>query len=142
MVSDDDFRTDRSSHNFDLLMSGGFFGPTPYYYLEPLLNSIHITGTGASNWAGWKDAKTDQLLNQYSSTSDTATQVAAIQGLTDIMANQLPVIPVLDAIQFFEYTTTNWAGWPTPQNPYAIGSAYQLTAGDNEQVLLHLTPAH
>jgi hypothetical protein len=47
---------------------------------------------------------------------------------------------VLDAIQFFEYSTANWTGWPTPANPYAIGSAYQLAAGDNEQVILHLTP--
>lgn len=140
-VSDDDFRADRSSHNFDLLMSGGFFGPTPYYYLEPLLNSTHITGAGATNWSGWNDPQTDQLLKQYSSTSDTATQVQAIQGLTSIMATKLPVIPVLDAIQFFEYSTANWTGWPTPANPYAIGSAYQLAAGDNEQVILHLTPA-
>ncbi len=50
------------------------------------------------------------------------------------MAQQLPVIPVLDAIQFFEYITANWTGWPTPENPYAVGSAYQLAAGDNEQV--------
>ncbi|HEY7832616.1 MAG TPA: ABC transporter substrate-binding protein [Ktedonobacterales bacterium] len=140
-VSDDDFRTDRASHNFDLTMTGGFFGPTPYYYLDPLLNSAHISGAGATNWAGWHDSKTDQLLNQYATSSDPATQVQALQGLTDIMANQLPVIPVLDAIQFFEYTTANWTGWPTPANPYAIGSAYPLAPGDNEQVLLHLTPA-
>jgi peptide/nickel transport system substrate-binding protein len=140
-VSDDDWRADRSSHNFDLLMTGGFFGPTPYYYLDPLLNSKKISGANATNWAGWNDQKTDQLLAQYASTSDPATQKQAIQGLTSIMADQLPVIPVLDAIQFFEYTTTNWTGWPTPQNPYAIGSAYPLAAGDNEQVILHLTPA-
>jgi peptide/nickel transport system substrate-binding protein len=140
-VSDDDWRADRSGHNFDLIMTGGFFGPTPYYYLEPLLHSTHINGAGATNWAGWNDAKTDQLLEQYAGTSDTTTQVQAIQGLTNIMADQLPVIPVLDAIQFFEYTTVNWTGWPTPDNPYAIGSAYQLAAGDNEQVILHLTPA-
>lgn len=139
-VSDDDWRADRSSHNFDLIMTGGFFGPTPYYYLEPLLNSTHISGAGATNWAGWNDPQTDQLLKQYASTSDTNTQVQAIQGLTAIMADKLPVIPVLDAIQFFEYTTVNWTGWPTPENPYAIGSAYQLAAGDNEQVILHLTP--
>ena len=68
-------------------------------------------------------------------------QKQALHGLTNIMADQLPVIPVLDAIQFFEYTTANWTGWPTPQNPYCIGSAYSLAAGDNEQVILHLTPA-
>lgn len=140
-VSDDDWRTDRASHNFDLIMTGGFFGPTPYYYLEPLLNSTHISGANATNWEQWNDKTTDQLLNQYASTSDPATQKQAIQGLTDIMAKQLPVIPVLDAVQFFEYTTDHWTGWPTPQNPYAIGSSYQLAAGDNEQVILHLQPA-
>jgi len=140
-VSDDNWRTDRATHNFDLIMTGGFFGPTPYYYLEPLLNSTHISGANATNWEQWKDPATDQLLNQYASTSDPAVQKQAIQGLTDIMAKNLPVIPVLDAVQFFEYTTTHWTGWPTPQNPYAIGSSYQLAAGDNEQVILHLVPA-
>ena len=140
-VSDDDFRTDRSSHNFDLTMTGGFFGPTPYYYLEPLLNSTHINGANATNWPGWNDKATDKLLAQYAGSSDPNVQKQAIQGVTAIMADQLPVIPVLDAIQFFEYTTTNWTGWPTPDNPYAIGSAYPLAAGDNEQVILHLTPA-
>jgi peptide/nickel transport system substrate-binding protein len=139
-VSDDDWRADRASGNFDLIMTGGFFGPTPYYYLDPLLNSAHIGGANGTNWAQWNDPKTDQLLAQYSGTSDPAAQKQAIQGLTNIMADQLPVITVLDAIQFFEYTTTNWTGWPTPDNPYAIGSAYSLAAGDNEQVLLHLTP--
>lgn len=139
-VSDDNWRTDRASHNFDLIMTGGFFGPTPYYYLEPLLNSTHISGANATNWEQWNDPTTDQLLAQYASTSDPATQKQAIQGLTDIMAKQLPVIPVLDAVQFFEYTTTHWTGWPTAQNPYAIGSSYQLAAGDNEQVILHLQP--
>lgn len=139
-TSDDDWRAARASGNFDLIMTGGFFGPTPYYYLEPLLNSAHIGGANGTNWAQWNDPKTDQLLAQYASTSDPNVQKQAIQGLTNIMADQLPVITVLDAIQFFEYTTVNWAGWPTPDNPYAIGSAYNLAAGDNEQVLLHLTP--
>ncbi len=139
-VSDDDWRTDRASHNFDLIMTGGFFGPTPYYYLEPLLDSTHISGANATNWEQWNDPTTDQLLKQYASTSDPAAQKQAIQGLTDIMAKDLPVIPVLDAVQFFEYTTTHWTGWPTPQDPYAIGSSYQLAAGDNEQVILHLQP--
>ncbi|HEY7123408.1 MAG TPA: ABC transporter substrate-binding protein [Ktedonobacterales bacterium] len=139
-TSDDDWRAARASGNFDLIMTGGFFGPTPYYYLEPLLNSAHIGGANGTNWAQWNDPTTDQLLAQYAGTSDTNVQKQAIQKLTQIMADQLPVITVLDAIQFFEYTTVNWTGWPTPDNPYAIGSAYNLAPGDNEQVLLHLTP--
>jgi peptide/nickel transport system substrate-binding protein len=139
-VSDNDFRNDRATGNFQLLMSGGFFGPTPYYYYEPLLHSTHIGGANGTDWSQWKDATTDNLLNTYATSSDPNVQTQAIQSLANIMATKLPVIPVLDAIQFFEYTTVNWTGWPTPQNPYAIGSAYPLSAGDNEQVLLHLTP--
>jgi peptide/nickel transport system substrate-binding protein len=135
-VSDDDWRADRKSHNFDLIMTGGFFGPTPFYYLQPLLQSTSI-----NNWEQWNDAKTDQLLNQYAGTSDATVQKQAIAGLTTIMADQLPVIPLLDAVQFYEFSTKHWTGWPTPQNLYAVGSAYQLAAGDNEQVILHLTPA-
>jgi peptide/nickel transport system substrate-binding protein len=135
-VSDDDWRSDRKSHNFELIMTGGFFGPTPYYYLEPLLHSTSI-----NNWEQWNDPKTDQLLDKYAATSDQTVQKQAIAGLTSIMADQLPVIPVLDAVQFYEFSTKHWVGWPTPQNLYAVGSAYQLAAGDNEQVILHLTPA-
>jgi peptide/nickel transport system substrate-binding protein len=141
-VSDNDWRTDRASGNFDLIMTGGFFGPTPYYYFEPLLHSTHINqGANTTNWEGWNDPTTDQLLNQYAATSDPQQQQQAIQQISDIMANELPVITVTDAVQFFEYQTTRWTGWPTQQNPYAIGSAYPLSFGDNEQVILHLTPA-
>lgn len=141
-VSDDDWRSARASGNFDLIMTGGFFGPTPWYYYDPLLNSAHINqGANTTNWEGWNDPATDQLLNQYATSSDPNVQKQALQGISKIMADKLPVIPLLDAIQFFEYTTVKWTGWPTPDNPYAIGSAYPLAAGDNEQVILHLTPA-
>lgn len=140
-VSDDAFRTDRASHNFDLTLTGGFFGATPYYFFEPLLNSSHIAGANATNWEQWSDPTTDQLLAQYAASSDVTVQTQAISGLADIMAKQLPVITVTGAVQFFEYTTAHWTGWPTPQNPYAIGSAYPLPAGDAEIVLTHLTPA-
>jgi peptide/nickel transport system substrate-binding protein len=139
-VSDDAFRTDRATGHFQLLMTGSFFGPTPYYYFEPLLHSTHIGGANGTDWSQWKDKTTDQLLNQIAASSDPSVQVSDIQQLSNIMVNDLPVIPVLDAVQFFEYSTKNWTGWPTPQNLYAIGSAYNLAAGDNEQVILHLTP--
>jgi peptide/nickel transport system substrate-binding protein len=135
-VSVGDWVSDRQSHNFDLIMTDGYSGPTPYYYLAPLLHR-----SSANNWEQWNDPTTDQLLDQYTSTSDPAVQKQAIARLANIMVDQLPVIPVLDAVQFYEYSTKHWVGWPTPQNLYAVGSAYQLAAGDNEQVILHLTPA-
>ena len=137
-TSDDDWRTARASHNFQLLMSGGFFGTTPWYYYNPLLNSTFQTGANATNWEQYSNPQVDHLLADYSSTSDTNQQAQDIQQIATTFQNDLPVIPVLDAVQFADYSTKNWTGWPTADDPYAIASAYSLAQGDNGQIIDHL----
>jgi peptide/nickel transport system substrate-binding protein len=137
-VSDDDWRTDRATHNFQLLMSGGFFGTTPWYYYNPLLNSAFQTGANATNWEQYSNPQVDHLLADYSSTSDANQQAQDIQQIATIVQNDLPVITVLDAVQFADYSTKNWTGWPTADDPYAIASAYSLGQGDNGQIIDHL----
>jgi peptide/nickel transport system substrate-binding protein len=139
-VSDDSYFGDRGSGKYQIMMVGALYGPTPFYYFNDILNSANI-GDGGLNWPKWNDAATDQFLNQYASSSDPNVQKQALYGIEKIMVEQLPVIPLLGAVEFFENTTANWTGWPTPDNPYAIGSAYNRPPGDNEQVILHLTPA-
>ncbi len=138
-VSDDAYFSDRGSGNYQIMMVGALYGPTPFYYFNNILNSANI-GPGGLNWPRWKDAETDQLLNQYATSTDPNVQKQALYGLQKIMVEKLPVIPLLGAVEFFEYTTVNWTGWPTPENPYAIGSSYNRPPGDNTQVILHLTP--
>ena len=53
-------------------------------------------------------------------------------------AQWVPVIPVVEAVDWYQYDTGSFSGWPTPGNPYAQPSAYAYP--DNEQVLLHLSP--
>lgn len=139
-VSDDAYFGDRGSGNYQIMMVGALYGPTPFYYFNDILNSANI-GKGGLNWPHWSDPATDQFLNQYATTTDPNVQKQALFGLEKIIVNQLPMIPLLGAVEFFEYTTNNWTGWPTPDNPYAVGSPYTRSTGDNEQVILHLTPA-
>ncbi|HEY7349092.1 MAG TPA: ABC transporter substrate-binding protein [Ktedonobacterales bacterium] len=139
-VSDDSYFNDRGSGNYQIMMVGALYGPTPFYYFNDILNSANI-GQGGLNWPRWKDTATDQFLNQYATSTDPNVQKQALYGIQKIMVEQLPVIPLLGAIEFFEYTTVKWTGWPTPDNPYAIGSPYTRPPGDNTQVILHLTPA-
>ena len=54
------------------------------------------------------------------------------------MTTDVPIIPVVEAVDWYQYDTGTFSGWPTPGNPYAQPSAYQYP--DNEQVLLHLSP--
>ena len=56
------------------------------------------------------------------------------------MVNDIPFIPVTEGVDWFQYDTSSFTGWPTPSNPYAQPSPYQ--APDLEVVLTHLRPLH
>jgi peptide/nickel transport system substrate-binding protein len=125
-------------------------GPTPYYPYRDLLSSTNsaplgksVSGTNFERWdantSGGYSAKVDQLLKQYISSTDQATQMQAIQGIEDIMVNQLPAIPLTVNVDWDEFTTKNWVGWPDSSNSYDVGPPYQLP--DAAQVILHLKPA-
>ena len=118
------------------------FGPAPYYELNNWLNSAYtapIGQTAATNWERYKSTATDNLLGQYQSTTSTATQHSIVNQLEQVMLSQVPVIPVVEAVDWFQYDTSGLSGWPTQGNPYAQPAPYAYP--DMEQVLLHLKPA-
>ncbi len=137
---------------YDALSSGSYEGaiswtdngPTPYYpYFDMLDSSKYApagkTIPGGTNFERWTSPVTDQLLKQYSTSKDPATQTQALQGIQKIMVEQMPAIPLTYNPYWAEYTTTNLVGWPSADNPYDVASPY--TAPDNENVVLHLHPA-
>jgi peptide/nickel transport system substrate-binding protein len=117
------------------------FGPSSYYELNNWLNSANTAPIGklaGSNWERYSNPSTDKLLNQYSTTTDPATQQSILNQIQQVMLNDVPVIPVVESVDWYQYDTGSFSGWPTPSNPYAQPSAYNFP--DNEQVLLHLAP--
>ena len=138
-----------SSTDFDAaLFSGKYqlayndqqtFGPGPYYELRSWLDSANtapIGKTAATNWERYSNSATDQLLHQYAATTSVSDQHAIVSKLEQVMLTQVPVIPVVEAVDWFQYDTTSLTGWPTPGNPYAQPAAYAYP--DMEQVLLNL----
>jgi peptide/nickel transport system substrate-binding protein len=131
------------SGNYDAAISWEDGGPTPYYPFFDMLSSTYSAPagqpiTGGTNFERWSDPATDKLLSQYSTSADLNTQKQAIYGIEDIIANQLPVIPLTINVWWAEYTTNNIKGWPSATNPYDIAAPYQ--APDLENVVLHLQP--
>jgi peptide/nickel transport system substrate-binding protein len=59
--------------------------------------------------------------------------------IEQVMVTQVPIIPVVEAVDWYQYDSGPFSGWPTQSNPYAQPPAYAFP--DNEQVLLHLQPA-
>lgn len=139
-----------SGGKYDAAVSWTNAGPTPYFAYQALLSSANSAAPGkatvGTNFERWDattsngfSAQTDKLLAQYEETSDPAAQKQAMQGIEDIMVSQLPVLPLTVNVYWDEYTTTNWTGWPTADNPYDSGAPYNMP--DAANVILHLTPA-
>jgi len=116
-------------------------GPTPYYIYDGLLrstNSAPIGQSAPSNYERWMDPTTDKLLDQYASSTDPNVQRQALDGLQQIMVEQLPSIPLTAEPYWYEYSTAKFVGWPDAQHPYA---APGLVYPDIEYILLNLQPA-
>ncbi len=117
-------------------------GPSPYFELRQLLysaNSAPIGTPAGSNFERYSNPATDALINEYASSTDPATQHAIIDKLQAVMLQDVPVIPVTEAVDWFQYDTATDTGWPTPSNPYAQPAPYNYP--DWGQVMLHLKPA-
>jgi peptide/nickel transport system substrate-binding protein len=136
-IQDTLYYTARNNGNFDALIGGLYGGPNPFYLYETHLDSANLSPKGW-NWGKWDNSQTDALLHQYVTTTDTAVQKQDIQGLEQIYAQQLPNIPLVNAGDWYEYTTQHFTGWPDKNNPYADGATFNTP--DNEIVVLNLKP--
>jgi peptide/nickel transport system substrate-binding protein len=115
------------------------FGPGPYYELRNWLDSANtapIGQTAVSNYERYRNPATDSLIHAYAATTSTATQHAIVDQLQQVMLTDLPIVPIVEGVDWFQWDDQNLTGWPTESNPYAQPSAYAFP--DMEQVLLHL----
>ncbi len=128
------YTTDIQGGNFELAYGEETGGPLPYYELRQMLLSSNI---GSTNYSRYNVSTTDDLFNRYAS-SNAADQMTIIHQIETIMANDYPVIPVTEGVDWYQYDTTNIGGWPTPEDPYALPAVWALP--DNGVVLTHLYP--
>jgi peptide/nickel transport system substrate-binding protein len=114
-------------------------GPTPYYELRNTLHSSTTAAIGAiaaGNYGRYSNPAVDALLDQYTATNDPAQQHMLIAEIQAVMLEDVPVIPVTEGVAWYEWTTKGFAGWPTPDDPYASPAPWNQP--DWEVVLLHV----
>jgi peptide/nickel transport system substrate-binding protein len=116
-------------------------GPAPFYELREILyskNSAPIGKPAASNWERYYNPEVDRLIEQYGATTETTTQHTIIKQLEQAMVRDVPVIPVTEGVDWYQYNTKGLTGWVLPGKPYARPAAYENP--DWGVVLLHLRP--
>jgi peptide/nickel transport system substrate-binding protein len=138
-LSNTTFDSDIYTGNYQLAYDWDSGGPTPYYELRAILyspNSAPIGKTAASNWERYSNPSTDALIEQYASTTSPAVQHQVVDELQQVMLSDVPVIPVTEAVDWYQYSTQNIGGWVTQSNPYAQPAQYAVP--DWGVLLLHL----
>jgi peptide/nickel transport system substrate-binding protein len=141
-LSSTTFDADAYNGKFELMYNGNESGgPAPYYELRQLLyskNSAPIGKTASSNWERYYNPAIDKLIEQYGATTDPAQQHAIVKKLEAAMVNDIPVIPVTEGVDWYQYNTKNLTGWVTKNNPYAKPAAYEIP--DWAVLAMHLRP--
>ncbi|HUJ07353.1 MAG TPA: ABC transporter substrate-binding protein [Streptosporangiaceae bacterium] len=135
------FDADIYTGKFDLGYYAETGGPTPYFELRQWLysaNSAPIGKAAGSNFERYSNPATDALINEYGATTSASKQHSIVDQLEQVMLSDVPVIPVTEEVDWYQYSTASFSGWETPGDPYAQPAAYNYP--DWGQTLLHLSP--
>jgi peptide/nickel transport system substrate-binding protein len=114
---------------FQLAYNAESGGPTPFYEFRQWLyskNSAAIGTAASSNWERFKSPAVDSLLEQYGVTTSTKTQHSIVNQLQKLLVDQVPIIPVLEEVDWFQYNSKAFTGYPLASNPYAQPGLYNI----------------
>ena len=133
------FTSDLDNGNFQLAFYGPPGGPTPYNELHLMLDSANYAAVGTAaqgDYGRYKNSTVDGLFGQYAAATSLAGQEQAMEQIETYMINDVPLIPVVEAVDWFQYSTADLQGWPSASDPYAQPAPWNYP--DLEMVLLHL----
>ena len=141
-ISSNAYDDDTFNGHFQLAYDGNEAGgPSPYYEMRQELyskNSAPIGKQASSNWERYYNKNVDKLIESYAKTTSLSKQHSIVNQLESAMVKDVPIIPITEGVDFYEYNTKSVTGWVTPKNPYAKPSPYEVP--DWGVVLAHLKP--
>lgn len=129
--------------NGDYKMSIDFTnsGFSPYYQFNNILPSRHYAPIGEAatghSQVRYRNEEVDQAISEYSKTADQDEQIELLNVIVSEFLDDTPMVPLFFNPVWFEYSTRNFVGWPSEEDPYTAPS----TAGMAKMpVFLNLQP--
>ncbi len=126
--------------DFDMSIGWSTGGATPFNYYRGQMSQRTFKPVGevaGENWHRYVSKKADDLLVQFAGTSDAAQQKQIAEQLQRTFAEEAPAVPLFPGPSWYEYNTTRFEGFPTKDNPYAVGSFFNQ--GTPEQLIVLTT---
>jgi peptide/nickel transport system substrate-binding protein len=136
---------DVAAGTFQMTEHWGNGGLTPYNLYDYWLDSTLVNGkTANGDYERVSDSALDKDLATAAGEPTVAAQTAALLPAMKYVAENLPVIPVTTASEWFEYDSDHFTGWPTQADPYETGQPSGTNngpgTGSDLVVVLHLKP--
>jgi peptide/nickel transport system substrate-binding protein len=102
-------------------------GATPYGFYRSQMSkgtAQPVGETAGENWDRYVSADADKLLDEFAKTSDLAKQKEIMNEIQMVFVNEAPALPLYPQIDWYEYNTARFSGWPSKDNPYAPGTPF------------------
>ncbi|MFI7277097.1 ABC transporter substrate-binding protein [Streptomyces sp. NPDC049879] len=135
----------------DAVNAGGFdatlhwtnTGATPYDMYANIMDGDLYKPIGEAspggNFGRFQNDEATAALAEYREATDDNARNEALYELQRILVDEVPMIPTVAGPIGAEYSTKNWTGWPTEEDPYAPPQPTQRGA---LEVVLNLEAAN
>ncbi len=103
---------------FDAAINSLPAAASPYY---PYKRAFTSADKGKTRFTSqrWFNADLEKLIGEFTHTADLEKQKEIMNKAQRIVAENLPLTPVFNNPNWYQYNTTRFTGWSTEENPFA-----------------------
>ncbi len=103
---------------FDAAINSLPAAASPYY---PYKRAFTSADKGKTRFTSqrWFNADVEKLIGEFTHTADLEKQKEIMNKAQRIVAENLPLTPVFNNPNWYQYNTTRFTGWSTEENPFA-----------------------
>ncbi|SDA98178.1 ABC transporter substrate-binding protein [Sinorhizobium sp. NFACC03] len=118
---------------FDAAINSLPASASPYY---PYKRAFSSSDKGKTRFTSqrWFNPDVEALLTEFTQTADPIKQKEAMNKAQRIVAENMPMMPVFNNPNWYQYNTKRFKGWATAENPFVNPSITR----NNPARLLHL----
>ena len=127
--------------SYDISIGWSTSGFTPWEFYRNIMDSTLIGADGLANsqlWGRWTSPEVDELLGQFTATIDPDERGAALDAIQQAFVENVVAIPLFPGPTWYEWNTTRFTGFPTPDNYYAQGSPWSRDSNSRLLVALEI----
>ncbi|KKZ84796.1 peptide ABC transporter substrate-binding protein [Rhizobium phaseoli] len=104
--------------SFDAAINSLPASASPYY---PYKRAFSASDKGKTRFTAqrWFNPDVEKLVTEFTQTAYLATQKEVMNKAQRIVAENMPMIPVFNNPNWYQYNTKRFTGWSTKENPFA-----------------------